>query len=388
MQTSDFRTKTIFRQMMTPRPNNGNWIVGLDIGYSGVKTFSPNSVSCFPSYAAKSKAETRLSIGDEDNSRNILYRDDEGEWEVGAMAQNAISVSDTNAGSLSIYGRSRYYSPMFRVIMRVGIAAGIRSNQYGSLGDKRLKIQTGLPPKYLKSDTEELKNVMSGHHEFSVKFGNGKWEDFSFTLRDDDIDVIDQPEGTLFSVSTDTNLRLLPDAKKYFASRVLIVDPGFGTADFFPMIRRAINRDNCQTYTDLSMKQILKDTADEIYDRYHFEVAVPAIQQFLEEGKIIKKEGRKISKVPFDDILKKHSKDICQKAIDRIMDDYNPPIEFDYLILTAGTGAAWEEDFRNSEYFRDCDTLKIISGNQGDPSLPYIFSNARGYYVYGLNRFR
>ena len=304
------------------------------------------------------------------------------------MAQNSISVSDTSAGSMAIYGRTRYYSPMFKVIMRVGIAAGIRTNRFGSPDGKNLKIETGLPSKYLKSDTADLKSVMVGHHDFSVKFGNGKWQRFVFDIDNTDIDVIDQPEGTLFSIATDPNLRLFPDAAKYFKSRVLIVDPGFGTMDTFPMIRRSINRENCQTYTEFSMKKILELTSNEIFDRYNFEVSVPAIQQFLEEETVIRKEGRKVTRAPFDDILEKHAKDVCSKAIDKIMEVYNPPIEFDYLILTAGTGAAWSSWFRNSEYFKECETLKIISGNHGDPSLPYILSNVRGYYIYGLTKFR
>ena len=70
------------------------------------------------------------------------------------------------------------------------------------------------------------------------------------------------------------------------------------------------------------------------------------------------------------------------------MEIYNPPMEFDYMAITGGTGAAWSSYIRNSEYFKDCDTVKIISGNQGDPTLPYIFSNVRGYYIYALSRFR
>lgn len=374
--------------MGTPRPNNDSWVIGLDIGYSGVKTFSPNACVCFPAFATKKMSE-RISIGQAEDNRLILYRDENGEeWEVGAMAQNSISVSDTSAGSMSIYGRSRYYSPMFKVLYRVGIAVGCRINAFGNPHGKNLKIETGLPPKYIRSDSADLKSVMVGSHKFSIKIGNGAWEEFSFTLNPEDIDIIDQPEGTLFSISTNPTLGLVPDAVKYFNSKILIVDPGFGTLDLFPMIRGSVNRDNCQTYTELGMKQVLKDTTDEILKECNFEISVPAFQQFLEQEYVLKKEGRKVTKVDFSDILEKHSRDICNKAIDRIIEIYNPTMEFDYLVLTAGTGAAWSNYFRNCPDFKDCDTLSIISGNQGDPTLPYIFSNVRGYYIFGITRFK
>ena len=154
------------------------------------------------------------------------------------------------------------------------------------------------------------------------------------------------------------------------------------------MIQGYVNRDNCQTFTEFGMKQILKQTADEIFDRYNFEISIPAIQQYLESGMVIKKDGRKLSKVSFDDILENASKDVCNKAIEKIMEIYNPPLEFDNMIITGGTGAAWSSYIRNSEYFKECDTVKIVSGNQGDQSLPYIFSNARGYYILAFSQYR
>ncbi|MCD8083344.1 MAG: ParM/StbA family protein [Clostridiales bacterium] len=387
MDTNNYRTRTIFMEADN-RKVGGIWPVGLDIGYSGVKTFSGNAITCFPAYAAESMGQSRISVAGTGDTRNIQYRDENGVvWDVGAGAQNRISVSDTSAGSLAIYGRSRYYSPMYKVIMRVGIACGIRKNACGNPAGKTLKIQTGLPPKYMASDTADLLDVMCGHHEFEVRFGDEPWEPFSFTLGREDVALIDQPEGTLFSISTDRNMKLMPDAVRYFSSRMLIIDPGFGTMDMFPMIRQTVNRDLCQTFPELSMKQVLKDTADEIFQRYNFEVAVPAMQQFLESGQIIKREGRKYSRVPFGDILEKHSMKICNQAIDRIMEIYNPPVEFDYLVLTGGTGEAWKDYFTNNEYLQDCETVTILPGNQGDPTLPYLLSNVRGYFIYALSRF-
>lgn len=390
MRTSEYRTKTIMKEMDNRPLCKDYWPVGLDIGYSGVKVFSPNAAVCFPAYAVKNEGVTHMRIGgtDDRDPRSILYRDETGEWEVGALAQNRISVSDTSAGSLAIYGRSRYYSPMFKVLLRVGMASGMRTNRYGEPGVKPIKVISGLPPKYLRNDAPDLKAVLSGKHEFEVCFGNGPWEHFSFTLTENDIGIIDQPQGTLFSISTNSSMGLMADAQKYFKSRVLVIDPGFGTMDLFPMLQGAINRDNCQTFPELGMKQVLKQTTEEIYEKYHFEIAVPAFQKFLEDGTVIRREGRKLTKVPFDDILEKNSREVCEQAIERLMEIYNPPLEFDYMVLSGGTGAAWSNWFRNSEYFRDCDTVSIISGNQGDPSLPYIFSNVRGYYIFAFSCFR
>ena len=57
-----------------------------------------------------------------------------------------------------------------------------------------------------------------------------------------------------------------------------------------------------------------------------------------------------------------------------------PLNEIDYLVVTGGTGDAWEREIRNT--FSGMDTLTILSGNQTDTSIPMILANARGYYMY------
>ena len=348
----------------------------------------PDSIKDYvTSYAIEDQSTTVLSIGEEKDMKTIQYIDENGiKWNVGASAQNSISPSDTTAGSMAVYGRNRYFSPMFKVLARVGIAAGLLPNEYGDSTGKQIKLQTGLPPKYLKADKNILIEALSGHHNFSVKFGSMPWQKFDFDLDDTgeikDIQIMAQPMGTLFSLSTGKDMQLLPEAKHYFNSRVLIEDVGFNTFDTFPIIRALINENDSQTFDNLGMKQILKETADDIFNQFSFEVSVPAMQQYLETGEVVQKEGRKYSKVGFSDILEKNSKKVCDKATEKILEIYNPQIDYDYLVITGGTGAAWSNYIRNSEYFKDCDTVKIVPGNQGDPDLPYFLSNARGYFIY------
>ena len=54
-------------------------------------------------------------------------------------------------------------------------------------------------------------------------------------------------------------------------------------------------------------------------------------------------------------------------------------IDYDYLIITGGTGAAWLDQIRDK--FKTMNTLTIINGNQND-NLPFIYNNVRGYYLY------
>lgn len=387
MDTKEYRTRTLFKAVDNHPLKNGYWPIGLDVGYSSVKVFGPNSANCFPSYAEINQTDVSVGLSGNTEDRNIMFVGDDGTvWSVGAVAQNAMSVSDTTNGSLSVYGRTRYYDPMFYVLAMVGIASGMRKNPYGDPTGKKIVVQTGLPPKYILSDTDMLVDALKGHHHFKVSFFGGPYEEFDFTLEKEDIFVTDQPMGTLFSIAMDKNMCMLPEARRYFTSRLLILDPGFGTFDTFPVIKQSINRDNCQTFDNLGMKQVLKETSAEIFKQFHFEIPVPAMQRFLESGEVIKREGFHTSKVGFAHILEEKSQAVCNRAIQKIIEIYNPAIEFDYVVITGGTGAAWSQYIRDHEYFRYSDTVKLISGNQGDASYPYLFSNVRGYYIYLYGR--
>lgn len=388
MDVQQYRTRTVFKASNN-RKAEKVWDIGLDIGYSAVKVYSGNMIACFPSYATSvSPSLTQVSMaGTEQAEQSIRYRDEHGNvWSVGAAAQDAIEPSDTSAGSNAIYGRERYYTPLFTVLLCTGLAAGMRKNQYGNPDGKRLHVVTGLPPKYFVYDKPMLMEVMCREYHFDVSFGAGDWEHFDIQLTPDDVDILDQPEGTLFSISANSNMGFTPDAQKYFSSKVLIMDPGFGTLDLFPLINGVVNRDNSQTFPEFGMKRVFADTCNEILETMHCEISVPALQQFLKSGYVRKREGMKTTKAPFADILEKHSRDVCFKALDKVIEIYNPTLSYDYFVITGGTGEAWTDYIVNSDYFKDSDAVKIVPGNQGDPSLDYLFSNARGYYIYAFSK--
>lgn len=381
LNTKVFKTRTIMDTKKYPSVD-GYWSLALDIGYSAVKGISPNQVFCFPAYARK-LTNSLLSFA-EATDEDILYKNEAGEiWAVGSMAQNMISINESKDSEIALYGRNRYFSPMFLVIARVGFALGMFANEYGSPNGKTVTLQTGLPPKYRKNDSIYIKEVLSGTHDFYVKVGNEKWQHFCFELPSSNIDVIDQPMGTLFSISTNKEGKQIPEAKKYFGSNVLIFDPGFGTLDVFSIRNRSI--DSTETFDDLGMKRVLEETSKRIFDKFHMDIPVPAMQESLKTGVVrcMNRKLHKTTKEPFADLLEESNKLVCNEALDRISTMYNDLFDYDYLVITGGTGAAWSEMIR--KYFAEMDNLTIISGNQND-DLPFIFANVRGYYMFQINR--
>lgn len=384
IQTQAFKTKTILQPRQNPQTNK-YWGISIDIGYSAVKIFAPNIIASFPSYA------TPVPYGTADNSigglekTSIAYRDeDNNEYLVGAVAQDAVKAEDTDSSTSNMYVRNRYFSKEFKVISRVGLALGMMKNQYGDPSGKILHIQTGLPSEYMTTDKTSIQESLKGRHVFSIKLGRSSWIDFDFTINEENIDVMLQPMGTLTSIATDRNGGALPEAEKYFSSNLLIFDPGFGTLDTFNIQNHFPS--SAKTWSNLGMLRVMQEAIATIKNEYNTLYTVPAMQKLLGDGcftqRIDLRKTKRIDGEEFSKIIENANKKVCLEALNTIDGYYNYLTAHNYLVITGGTGAAWLNIIKN--YYKDMETLKIIDGAAND-TIPSIFSNVRGYYMAQLN---
>ena len=382
MKPIDFKTRTVFMERPSPYRKD-KWIIGLDTGYSGVKGFAPNKVFCFPSYARKIP-DNRVVLK-EATETDIRYRDEDGGiWTVGNLAYDEVNASEVIVSESELFGRNRYYSQMFQVLARTGMAIGLIVNGFGSPKDKELIIQAGLPPKYLSSDTEDMKEALAGHHKFELQLGkNQEWKQFEFEVKKDNIYVMAQPLGALISASVDKDGKTLPVAKKYFNSDVIIFDPGFGTLDDYTI--HLGNVIGSETFPNLGMREVFSRTCKDIKDIYNVELQVPDLQNRLELGEIsvVDKKLMKRKNHSFSDILEENCQTVCLDAIEQLKVIHDYFSSTDYIIAAGGTYDAWADIINDT--FKDMEGLSIVPGNINDPTLSNIFANVRGYYFYRLN---
>lgn len=384
MKTQDFATRTVITDCENETAD-GYWNFALDIGYSGVKGMSPNRMYCFPGFARPMRGKM-IDIGDA-SERDILYKDETGNiWAVGASAQDNLSSRDTNDSLRSLYGRDRYYTPMFLVIARTGMGIGMMANKFGDPNGKTPVLQTGLPPRYLEEDAIYMKDVLGGRHVFDLKIGKKPWQHFDFELPADNIRITQQPMGTFLGMVIDNHGHQTADAKDYLNGNVLIFDAGFGTLDMFSIRSRQMENEG-ESFDDLGMKAVLDKTSEELFRQYKVKIPVYAIQQSLRRGYVVAydRKAMKTSQVEFGNILKTASDAVCNEAVERMMSLYGNMIDYDHLIITGGTGAAWIDNIRNK--LSGIETLKIEGANKND-DIPYIFANVRGYYVYQTGALR
>ena len=376
--TKKFKTRTLFLD----RGNgsvDGVFLTAIDVGFSGVKVFSQNFIGVFPSFAKRLDGELVGTPA----SENIIYKDlATGEkWLVGEAAQNDVSQDDTTISEKVISNRERYDDPMFLVLVRTGLGLGFGKAEYGEPAGKPVYVQTGLPPKYMKSDTRKLVSAIAGHHRFTLQVGQAPERTFDFAVLKENVDVMPQPKGTLFSVAMNSMHRFIPESPGYFKKNVLVIDGGFVTLDIFPIRNsRAVEE---QTIEDLSMQEVLKRTIRKLNEAYGTDISLVGFQKCLGDGYIKLHDKFRSKNQPFGELLDASNREVCDEALEKIGGLFQL-YEYPYIVVTGGTGAAWNGMIR--EKFKGLEGLTIINGNQNDERLAFLFANVRGYFMFLYNR--
>lgn len=383
INTKAFKTRSEIIEKKLPRINGNNQykgktIVALDIGYSGVKGASPNRVFTFPSYAKKTPKDLDV-VGKVRPSDIQLRNDKTGEcWLVGQAAETMMDQVDIESTTdASLYTRYRYDSEVFKVLAMTGMALGL----WGTGSGNDIYLQTGLPATYKDRDEGKIVAALCGDYAVSIKVGSGDWVPFQFTLDENHIDVMEQPQGTLCATAYDNGV-VSQMGKDILRSNSIILDIGFGTEDIFSI--RSGYKNAHQTYSDTGMRAVFEAVIKQLqadHKNYALETKIFELQRYMENGEVpyFDADEFQMHNLPFADILEEKNREICDKSIRRLMQDYGNLVGYNYLIVTGGTGESRFEQIK--EMLSGLPTLQVLPGNLNTQDLAFSYSNVMGYYM-------
>ena len=361
-------------------PVKNFWIIAVDIGFSSVKGLAPNKRFCFPSYVKKMNSRL-MSIDEED----IYYRDKDGTYLIGTKAQDLVRADDTNDTDSS-FDRNRYFTKEFVILARTAVAIGLMNNEErGNQGQLRPFVQTGLPAAYLKADAPKIKAAFSQPGTYEIKIGSGKWLQFENTLKSSDINVTSQPAGTLNSILFDDNGEPRKQARQIMEKNIIIADIGFGTFDPYGVVNREKVLE--ESINNLGMKRVLEVASEYIYKEFNMDIKIPQMRKCMKDGyfKIVDIQQMTSKKIPLDNYIERACKEVATQAATKLYEMAGYFQDYDILVVTGGTGAAWFDYFK--EALAGMEDLEIIPGNDGN-ELPIYYANARGYYMSAYRRLR
>ena len=374
--TNLYRTRHEFFNIPMQLPKAPKFIVGLDAGYSGMKVWYERGYFCFPSFV-KELTDESLNLFDE---KDILYRDnDTGKtYMLGYTAQEMVESGDTNETDSETYDRKRYWNPKFQILCKAAIGLAIMSREKE---DKRpIFLETGLPASYLKADSSAMKESLTKPFNFSLKKGNKPWVNINLQITSENIHLMAQPAGALYSALIGKDAKYSADTKKLLFGKTLVADFGGGTADFYGIKNRRIVC--CEALLNIGSGEILKRVSKLIMDEYGEDIRSQALQHNLETGYIIclNEETMEQESKPIGELVKQASHEVFLEAMMRSRSITNTFRDYETLIVAGGTGEAWFEDIQ--QYLAGMKTLQILPSNINATDVPFLYSVARGYYQF------
>ena len=375
MDITKFRTPQEIIAKDNPSPD-GSWLLAIDAGYSGVKGFAPDKYFCFP--ASVKRVEGMISVP---NDRDIIYRDDTGTYLVGELAQEQVMAGDTSGTDSDLFSRGRYSTRNFNIMVRAGIAIGI-SNAGGKkcwTPGMPIKIQTGLPTKYLiKNDIEQLKKAFAVQEKFDIKIGKAKWRGIDLDIKPEDISVMAQPSGTLYNLVIGEDGKFTKDAASILEKNIFIADVGFGTFDPYGLVNRiAVVK---ESVPDMGMKRIMERVVQKLYEDTGEDVSISGLQKHITKGyyPVLDTDTMTTKDIGLAPYFEAAMKETCAESIEAIRSMANNLRDYEILVPTGGTGEAWYGIYR--DYFAGMKGLTVMKANRND-NLPMLYSNVRGYYM-------
>ena len=224
-------------------------------------------------------------------------------------------------------------------------------------------------------------SALCGDYAVSIKVGSGDWVPFQFSLDENHIDVMEQPQGTLCATAYDNGV-VSQMGKDILRSNSIILDIGFGTEDIFSI--RSGYKNAHQTYSDTGMRAVFEAVIKQLqadHKNYALETKIFELQRYMENGEVpyFDADEFQMHNLPFADILEEKNREICDKSIRRLMQDYGNLVGYNYLIVTGGTGESRFEQIK--EMLSGLPTLQVLPGNLNTQDLAFSYSNVMGYYM-------
>lgn len=375
-ELKNYASKTIFHfhELDTFVPE-GIEPLGVDIGYGGVKVFGLNGIHSFPSLLFKPKRNQTIL----DNDTDIKYIDeDDNLWYIGDRARYSLESGSRQIDSDECYSEKRLYTDEFLILIRTAIYFGLCKNQNQfSLQGKKIKLCTGLPEEDVEKNSSELRRIIAGHHHFKISVGGEEFSKITFDINEEDIEILSQPQGTIYSTVFDLHGNILR-GDLIAEKNVLVLDGGMLTFDTY--LSNRADRGISKTWEEFAMHEAylkIRDIINEKTDRFINEYD---IEKYIIDSEpcLIKYNGNQ--KYYFGDdyinTIKTMSKSLVKK-LKRTYDNFN---DVDITIVTGGTGKIC---FPYLKELIPVDEIMLAeSTNDTNGTYDTVFSNVVGFFKF------
>lgn len=364
--------------------------IAVDPGFDTIKVVANGKFFKFPFNTEKTdeKKISNMSVADD----FILYRNKDNEtWRIGQYARELIfekkDSSDVEEKMKNFYSEKRFVSDEFTIGLRTAIAMAVdKLKLYQSLSNITIYIMVALPHSVRDNYSTQVRSVLSGNHDYYVRIGKEYEEEYSFFIDENNIFTVSQTVASILGETSDDDGNIDEDKFYYLSDGpTLVIDGGFYTIGEVAVDRGgSIDEEKTFSDTEHAMKNINMEIAKEL------EPQRPDIKYYVIEYLMSKNDGKikylKDGKAEIIDlnILKKEKiKEMSHRFIESLNEKYNNLLDFNYVLVTGGTGARYYEylvEYYVGKGIVDEDRLILTNNILNGKSFDIEYAIAAGAY--------
>lgn len=356
--------------------------VGMDIGYGSLKVMSKYGLHkiqslVIPFVRPLQAYETLESIymGEYD----IIYVENKGTsfermWAVGKKALDTLDAGESYIDVDEYYNKKWYQNKEFQILFNVGLyIAGLKPDFTFDTDIEQSNICLGLPVQWVKYN-KELKENLIGQKEFDILMKDGELHHVVYNIKEENLEVIPQHEGSLDSLLLDFNGHIV-DKIDFAHQNVLLIDAGNRTVDAHLLLKN--NKSKSKTWLDVSMFSVKNDVCEYIAEETNYEREIYEYQldkYIVGQVPCTIKYGRKI--IDFAEILQKGIDEKVAMLAKRVQMVYNLD-DVDIILIAGGSGLCYFDRLKSA--FDMC-TVILAEDKNGPIAYDATYSNVIGYY--------
>lgn len=365
-------------------------LIAIDPGFDAMKVIANGIHFKFPFSAVETDERKMSDYGG--RKEFILYKDRSGAtWRVGQYARTLMyeNKSQQDDPTAKLYTEERFISPEATVGILSAIAKAIDlTGLYNEQADLDIRLIVALPHSVRNKYAPTVAGLVSGAQRFYMTFDDGEEKEYRFNIVEQNVLTVSQTIAAILGETSDDNGYIDESKYHYLANGpTLVVDGGYYTMGLVPVSRGgSVDDDHAESNTNYAMKNVnlgvAKEIADTRPDIKHYSVEY-LLSQGESEIRYMDKGQNKVVSIDLSIIREKKLQNVCNNFIRYLNKKYNDLIDFRYVLVTGGTGAAFFSQllayYKGTGVMDEAHMLlthPVLSGNE----LPIEFSVVTGAY--------
>ena len=365
-------------------------LIAIDPGFDAMKVIANGIHFKFPFSAVETDERKMSDYGG--RKEFILYKDRSGAtWRVGQYARTLMyeNKSQQDDPTAKLYTEERFISPEATVGILSAIAKAIDlTGLYNEQADLDIRLIVALPHSVRNKYAPTVAGLVSGAQRFYMTFDDGEEKEYRFNIVEQNVLTVSQTIAAILGETSDDNGYIDESKYHYLANGpTLVVDGGYYTMGLVPVSRGgSVDDDHAESNTNYAMKNVnlgvAKEIADTRPDIKHYSVEY-LLSQGESEIRYMDKGQNKVVSIDLSVIREKKLQNVCNNFIRYLNKKYNDLIDFRYVLVTGGTGAAFFSQllayYKGTGVMDEAHMLlthPVLSGNE----LPIEFSLVTGAY--------